>query len=53
MSILNIHVCAMLRPEELSDCFGRLDWNMQEDPRYAGKGVRGYVLRSASNDGLG
>jgi hypothetical protein len=56
MSILNTHVRAMLEPEELSDCFDRIDWNVQEDPRYEGmgdEGVRAYVLRLAPEDKFG
>jgi hypothetical protein len=47
MSVLNQHVRAMLGPEELSDCFDRIDWNVQENPRYEGMDddqVRVWVL---------
>ncbi|KAJ8112296.1 hypothetical protein OPT61_g5303 [Boeremia exigua] len=36
MTFLNAHVRAQLESEELGDCFDRLDWNVQEDPRYEG-----------------
>lgn len=36
MAVLNAHVRAQLELEELSDCFDRINWNVQEDPRYDG-----------------
>lgn len=47
MSFLNEHVRARLGPEELSDCFDRIDWNVQENVQYEGMTddeVRVYVL---------
>lgn len=40
MSILNTHVRARLAntEEQLEDIFDRIDWNVQEDPRYEGMG---------------
>lgn len=31
MTLLNAHVRAQLESEELSDCFDRINWNVQED----------------------
>ncbi|KAF2997980.1 hypothetical protein E8E13_006661 [Curvularia kusanoi] len=36
MAVLNAHVRAQLEPEELSDCFDRINWNVQEGPKYDG-----------------
>ena len=54
MSILNTHVRARLasNEEELGDIFDRIDWNVQEDPRYEGMSddeIRMCVPRSLPN----